>query len=123
MINAGKLQTVENIEDLAIYIKETKNKNLEKEDLIQVNAMLAVDVKWLKKKEVDDSKPGEVKTFYFIFLHFFNKYTNSPQIHADFFRLRVDVKLVLNLSFIVHPVELIGWGFIYQKHLHRASTF
>ena len=54
MINAGKLQTVENIEDLAIYIKETKNKNLEKEDLIQVNAMLAHDVKWLKTKEVDD---------------------------------------------------------------------
>ena len=70
MINAGKLQTVENIEDLAIYIKETKNKNLEKEDLIQVNAMLAHDVKWLKKKEVDDSKPGQVKTFYFLFLNF-----------------------------------------------------
>ena len=77
MINAGKLQTVENIEDLAIYIKETKNKNLEKEDLIQVNAMLALDVKWLKKKEVDDSKPGQVKTFYFFFLNFKNKYTNS----------------------------------------------
>ena len=70
MINAGKLQTVENIEDLAIYIKETKNKNLEKEDLIQVNAMLAHDVKWLKTKEVDDSKPGQVKTFYFLFLNF-----------------------------------------------------
>ena len=70
MINAGKLQTVENIEDLAIYIKETKNKNLEKEDLIQVNAMLALDVKWLKKKEVDDSKPGEVKTFISFFLIF-----------------------------------------------------
>ena len=70
MINAGKLQTVETIEDLAIYIKETKNKNLEKEDLIQVNAMLAHDVKWLKTKEVDDSKPGQVKTFYFLFLNF-----------------------------------------------------
>ena len=77
MINAGKLQTVENIEDLAIYIKETKNKNLEKEDLIQVNAMLAHDVKWLKKKEVDDSKPGQVKTFYFLFLNSQNKYTNT----------------------------------------------
>ena len=77
MINAGKLQTVETIEDLAIYIKETKNKNLEKEDLIQVNAMLAHDVKWLKKKEVDDSKPGQVKTFYFLFLNFQNKYTNT----------------------------------------------
>lgn len=77
MINAGKLQTVENIEDLAIYIKETKNKNLEKEDLIQVNAMLALDVKWLKKKEVDDSKPGQVKTFYFLFLHFLNKHRNT----------------------------------------------
>ena len=77
MINAGKLQTVENIEDLAIYIKETKNKNLEKEDLIQVNAMLAHDVKWLKKKEVDDSKPVQVKTFYFLFLNFQNKYTNK----------------------------------------------
>ena len=61
---------MENIEDLAIYIKETKNKNLEKEDLIQVNAMLAHDVKWLKTKEVDDSKPGQVKTFYFLFLNF-----------------------------------------------------
>ena len=77
MINAAKLQTVENIEDLAIYIKETKNKNLEKEDLIQVNAMLALDVKWLKKKEVDDSKPGEVKTFCFLFLNFYNKYVHQ----------------------------------------------
>ena len=77
MINAGKLQTVENIEDLAIYIKETKNKNLEKEDLIQVNAMLALDVKWLKKKEVDDSKPGQVKSFHFLFLYFLNKYTTT----------------------------------------------
>ena len=34
-----------------------------------------------------------------------------------FFRLRADVKLLMNLSFIVHPVELVGWGFIYQKHI------
>ena len=84
MINAGKLQTVENIEDLAIYIKETKNKNLEKEDLIQVNAMLALDVKWLKKKEVDDSKPGQVKTFYFLFLYFLNKYQEVQKYMLTF---------------------------------------
>ena len=93
MINAGKLQTVETIEDLAIYIKETKNKNLEKEDLIQVNAMLAHDVKWLKKKEVDDSKPGQVKTFYFLFLIF--KISTPILIQADIFRLRADFKLLL----------------------------
>ena len=58
---------MENIEDLAIYIKETKNKNLEKEDLIQVNAMLALDAKRLKKKEVDNAKHGQVKNNLFHF--------------------------------------------------------
>ena len=59
MINAKKLQNVENLQDLAIYIKDAKDRNLEKEDLIDLNAMLAQDVKKLKN-EVDVSKAKQV---------------------------------------------------------------
>ena len=44
MINAYKLRNVENIGDLAIFIQDTKNQNLEPPDLIQINAILAHDL-------------------------------------------------------------------------------
>ena len=44
-INAFKLRNVENIEDLAIIIQKTKNQTLEPPDLIQINAILAHDLK------------------------------------------------------------------------------
>ena len=40
---------VENIEDLAILIQETKNQTLEPPDLIQINAILAHDLKKLQE--------------------------------------------------------------------------
>ena len=54
---------MKNISDLAIFIEETKNKNLDVSNLIEINAMLALDVKNFKK-EIEDFKKGDT-TFYF----------------------------------------------------------
>ena len=49
VINACKLRNVENIGDLASFIQETKNQTLEPSDLIQINAILAQDLKKLQE--------------------------------------------------------------------------
>ena len=46
MVNACKLR---NVGDLAIFIQESKNQNLEPPDLIQINAILAHDLKTLQE--------------------------------------------------------------------------
>ena len=58
MINAYKLRNVENIGDLAIFIQDTKNQNLEPPDLIQINAILAHDLKKLQQ-DVKEQKKSE----------------------------------------------------------------
>ena len=58
-----KLRDVKNISDLAIFIEETKNKNLDVSNLIEINAMLALHLKNFKK-EIEDFKKGDT-TFYF----------------------------------------------------------
>ena len=49
MINACKIRNVESIGDLAIFIQETKNQTLQPPDLIQINAILAHDLKKLQE--------------------------------------------------------------------------
>ena len=61
MINACKLRNVESIGDLAIFIQESKNQTLEPPDLIEINAILAHDLKKLqedvkKHKTLEDQK-------------------------------------------------------------------
>ena len=75
MINACKLWNVEGIGDLAI-IQETKNQTLETPDLIQINAILAHNLKKLQEDvkvqkklenqqlEVSDWKECEKATTY-----------------------------------------------------------
>ena len=58
-----KLRDMKNISDLAIFIEETKNKNLDVSNLIEINAMLALHLKNFKK-EIEDFKKGDT-TFYF----------------------------------------------------------
>ena len=63
IINPMKLRDMKNISDLAIFIEETKNKNLDVSNLIEINAMLALHLKNFKK-EIEDFKKGDT-TFYF----------------------------------------------------------
>ena len=58
IINACKLPNVENIGDLAIFIQETKNQSLEPPDLIQINAILAHDLKELQE-DVEKQEMGK----------------------------------------------------------------
>ena len=51
MINAYKLRNVKNIGDLAIFIQESKKQTLEPPVLIEINAILAHDLKKLQEDE------------------------------------------------------------------------
>ena len=57
MINACKLHHVENIWNLAIFIQETKNQTVEPPDLIEINAIIAYDL----KKIQEDVKDHDLK--------------------------------------------------------------
>lgn len=63
VINAMKVRDMKNISDLAIFIDETKNMNLDVSNLIEINAMLALDVKNFKK-EIDDLKKENLTLYY-----------------------------------------------------------
>ena len=59
IINAMKVRDMKTFCDLAIFIEETKNRNLDVSTLIEINAMLALDVNNFKK-EIYDLKKGNL---------------------------------------------------------------
>ena len=63
-----KFKDVHNTSDLAIFVKEAENKNFDIQDLIEINAMLSLEIRNLKENGLKSVEVRYSPSFFIIFI-------------------------------------------------------